>query len=109
MVSTPLERKCSENPTIAVGVRFTKAARRVVYAQASSVSPSGRVLTTSQRFKNSRRWQFGTLRLTRGCGVLHEVHYSFHRKGDRTGQRLGDYVCVLGAKGEPCPVPSEGD
>ena len=109
VVSMPLQVECTDNPTVIVGVRFTSSAKRVRYARALSVNESGRTLSTSRRLENSSWWRFATLRLTQGCGVLHEVHYAFHRKGDRRGQRLGNHVCVLGANGERCPVPAGGE
>lgn len=108
VVSKPPSVPCSDDPRVIVGIRFKLSAKRVPYARALTHGPDGRVLS-SRRFKNSRRWQFGTLRLTRGCGVLHAVDYSFHRPGDRSGQRLGGHLCVLGPNGERCPIPDEGE
>lgn len=107
VVSTPPSVPCSDDPRVIVGIRFRLSAKRVPYARGLSHSGDGKAITV-RRFRNtSRRWRFGTLRLTRGCGVLHGVDYSFHRPGDRSGQRLGDWVCVLGPDGERCPIPDE--
>ena len=108
VVSPPLSVPCHDDPTLIVGVRFKVSAKRLPYARALILDPAGGVLR-ARRFKNSGGWQFASLRLSRGCGVLHAVDYSFHRPGDRAGQRLGSWVCVLGPKGERCPVPTEGE
>lgn len=107
VVSMPRAVPCSEDPRVIVGVRFKTSVKRLPYTRALSTDPNGRTLSV-RRFKNSKRWQFGTLRLTRGCGTLHQVDYSFHRPGDRAGQRLGNHVCVLGPNDEPCSIPPEG-
>jgi hypothetical protein len=109
IVAWPKTVECADDPKVIVGVRFTRAAKRVRYAQALSLGAGGRTLSKSRRFRNSSRWQFGTLRLTGGCGVLHEVQYSFHRRGDQGGQRLGEHLCVLRADGGRCPIPDEGE
>lgn len=101
IVSTPLDVTCSEEPSMVVGVRFTRSARRVRYVRMQRVSANGKVLEAGPKFSNSPRWQFARLRLP-GCRKVHDVQHVFYRQGDRSGQKLGNTVCVLGPKGEHC-------
>ncbi len=102
IVSTPLDVKCTDDPSMVVGVRFTRLARRVQYVRVQRLSPNGKVLDAGPKFDNSPRWQFARLRLP-GCRKNHGVQHVFHRTGDRAGQRLGNMVCVRGPNGEACP------
>ena len=106
VVSTALSVPCAQEPTMAVGVRFTRLAQRVREVRVQRVSSDGKVLETGPSFRNSMRWQFGLIRLPT-CGRLYEVRYVFYREGDRRGQLLGDFVCVLGRDGEDCPRPAD--
>ncbi len=102
IVSTPLEVECTDDPSMVVGVRFTRLARRVRYVRVQRLSANGKVLDAGPKFSNSPRWQFARLRL-RGCRKNHDVQHVFYRRGDRAGQKLGNTVCVLGPNGEACP------